>query len=327
MRLTMLHNILSNIYTQIALVFSAFGGLLSDQIGGGYVVVILVSLAVVGYAIYDEIKKQKIYSSQNIPIPLIFNISNPADSKSALNALFEILNKSYPNHKQNLEKYFNIIEDDLIFKYDGDIFNEKRFIDFLKITKHDIKKLETQTPKNIHFHIVYIGPIANAILIGTMLGTEGITLYQYNKSSDSYNISLEINSREYKEHIDRFQLIKKESVGELKNGGNVTVAIDLASHKVALGKLQKPIIHLESTIGATIKEPKDFIRANQEIYAVINDLQQKAGHITLTYSMPTTVAILLGMSIQNYWDIELTQYADGEYKSVVKHLNEIKYYF
>jgi hypothetical protein len=43
--------------------------------------------------------------------------------------------------------------------------------------------------------------------------------------------------------------------------------------------------------------------------------------------MPTTIAIMIGMSIQNYWDIEITQFSDGEYKSVVKHLNDIKYYF
>ncbi len=323
----MIQNILSNIYTQIALVFSAFGGLLSDQLGGGYVVVIMISLLILLYAIYDEYKKEKIYSAKNLPVPIVFNISNPADAKNALNALFEIINQTHPHHKANLEKYCNIIEEDLIFKYDGDIFNEKRFIDFLKVTKHDIKKLEAKTPQNIHFHIVYIGPIANAILIGTMLGTEGITLYQYNKSSDSYTISLEIDSRVYKEHISDFQMIEKETIGDLEGAKNVTVAIDLASHKVALGKLQKPVIHLQSTVGATIHEAKDFIRANQEIYAVINELQQQSPHITLAYSMPTTVGILLGMSIQNYWDIELTQFSDGEYKTVVKHLNEIKYYF
>ncbi len=321
----MLHNIFSNIYAQIALVFAALGGLVSDQFGGGYFAVIMIALVVIAYAVYDEYKKAKIYSSQNVSIPIVFNISNPADSKTALDSLFEILDKEYPHHKRNLKKYFNIIENDLIFKYDGDIFDEKRFIDFLKITKHDIKKLEAQTPKNIHFHIVYIGPIANAILVGTMMGTEGVTLYQYNKSSDSYSISLEISGREYKEHIEEFRIIKKEIIGEIKD--SVTVAIDMASHKVALGKLKEPIVHLQSTIGATIKEPKDFIRANQEIYGVINSLQQTCTHIKLVYSMPTTIALLLGMSIQNYWDIEVTQFADGKYRSVVKHLNEIKYYF
>ena len=321
----MLKNILSNTYMQVALVLAALGGLISDQIGSGYWIGIVASLPLIAYSLYDEYKQKKIYSNPNIPIPIVFNISNPANSKSVLNALFEILNKNYPNHKENLKKFFTLIEDDLIFKYDGDIFDEKRFIDFLKITKHDIKKLEAQIPQNIHLHIVYIGPIANAIMIGTMLGTEAVTLYQYNKSSDSYTISIQINGREYKEHVKEFKITKKEIIGEIKE--SVTVAIDLASHKVALGKLQNPIVHLESTIGTTIHKTEDFIRANQEIYAVINELQQTCSHIKLVYSMPTTVAIMIGMSVQNYWDIEVTQFSDGEYKSVVQHLNEIKYYF
>ncbi len=318
-------NILSNIYTQISLIFAALGGLIADQIGTGYATVIIVALFGISYAVYDEYKNKKIYSKQNIPIPLVFNISNPADSKSALNALFAILDKEYPNHQKNLQKYFNIIENDLIFKYDGNIFEQERFIDFLKITKHELKKLDAQTPQNIHLHIIYIGPIANAILIGTMLGTEGVTLYQYNKSTDSYTISIELNSREYKEHTDAFKIIKKETIGEIQE--SVTVAIDLASHKIALKKLQEPIVHLQSTVGATIHKSEDFLRANQEIYAVINALQQQVSHIRLVYSMPTTVALMLGMSVQNYWDIELTQFYDGEYQTVVAHLNNIKYYY
>jgi hypothetical protein len=323
----MLNKIISNTYTQASLIFGALGGLLSDALNMGYTTVTTLAFIGVCYGWYDENRKKKIYSKPNIPIPLVFNISNPADSKSTLSSLFNILNKDYPEHQENLKKYFNIIEDDLLFKYDGDIFDEERFVDFLKVTKHDIKKLDAKTPQNINFHIIYIGPIANAILIGTMLGTEGITLYQYNKSSDSYNISLNIDSREYKEHINEFKIIKKETKGDIKNNSDVTIAIDLASHKIALAKLKEPIIHLQSNIGATIHNPKDFIRANQEIYAVINDLQQSVSHIKLAYSIPTTIGILLGMSIQNYWDIELTQFSDGEYKTITHHLNKIKYYF
>lgn len=321
----MITNILSNIYIQISLIFIALGGLISDQFGYGYWKVLILVFLLILVAVYDEFKKRKIYTSENIPIPLVFNISNPADSKTALQDLFKILDKEYPNHKNNLKKYFNIIENDLIFKYDGDIFDEERFIDFLKITKHQLKKLDAQTPQNIHFHIVYIGPIANAIMIGTMLGTEGATLYQYNKSTDSYTISVELNSRAYKEHVKEFKIIEKKTIGEINK--SVTIAIDLASHKIALKKLQEPIIHLQSTIGATIHKSEDFLRANQEIYAVINEIQQQVSHITLVYSMPTTIAIMIGMSVQNYWDIELTQFGDGEYKTVIKHLNKIKYYF
>ncbi len=323
----MLDRLFSNTYTQIAFAIAGIGGLLSDQYGYGYWKVLVVVGVFLLFALFDEYKRKKVYSAENIPLPLVINISNPADSLTALNALFETLSKKYPDHKKNLKSYFNIIEKDLIFKYDGDIFDQERFVDFLKITKHQIKKLDAQTPKNIHFHIVYIGPIANAILIGTMFGTEGVTLYQYSKSTDSYTVALDIDSRAYKEHVDtkEFRIIKKEVIGEISD--EATVAIDLASHKVALAKLEKPIIHLSSKVGATLKNKEDFIRANQEIYAVINELQQSVSHIKLLYSMPTTVAILLGMSIQNYWDIELTQFGDGEYKSVIKHLNRIKYYF
>jgi len=325
----MFRDILSNTYAQAAAFLAvpvAFG---ADYIGKEWAYLAAFAFVILLFvlAYLDEWKKKKLYSQPNIPIPIVFNITNPAHSKSALDAIFEKLNHTYPNHQKNLEKYFNILPSDLIFKYDGDIFDDKRFIDFLKVTKHDIKRLEAKTPQNIHFHIVYIGPIANAVLVGTMLGTEGITLYQYNKSSDSYTISLEINSRTYKEHINEFKIVKKEIIGELEGAKDITIAIDMASHKVALGKLKKPIIHLQSTVGATIHEAKDFIRANQEIYSVINELQQQSPHIILAYSMPTSVAILLGMSVQNYWDIELTQFSDGEYKTVIKHLDEIKYYF
>jgi hypothetical protein len=323
--MNMKNNVLTNANTQIALIIGAIGGLISDALNSGYFIVIIISAAGILYGWWDEEKKKKLYLQASIPIPLVFNISNPANSKNALTSLFDILNKDYPEHKENLKKYFNIIEDDLLFQYDGDIFDEERFIDFLKISKHEIKKLESQIPKNTHFHIIYIGTIANAIMIGTMLGTEGITIYQYNKSSDSYTISLEISERTYKENVDTNRIIENKKYGKVED--QVTVAIDLASHKVALNKLQEPIIHLQSMLGATIKKPEDFIRANQEIYAVINELQQTTKHIKLVYSMPTSIAILLGMSIQNYWDIELTQFIDGEYKTIIQHLNKIKYYY
>ncbi len=321
----MFKDLLENSYTQYALIISGIGGLIADQFGSGYYVALVMMVLFFVYAYFDERRRRKVYTSPNLPIPVVFNISNPASSSKALDALYAELSERFPDHEKNLEKYFNILRSDLIFKYDGDIFDEERFIDFLKVTKHDLKKLDAQTPQNVHFHIVYIGPIANAILVGTMLGTEGVTLYQYSKSTDSYTVALEIDSRVYKEHVDGFRIIKKEVIGEI--GDHATVAIDLASHKVALSKLEKPIIHLESSVGATLHKAEDFIRANQEIYAVINELQQNCSHIKLVYSMPTTVAILLGMSIQTYWDIELTQFGDGEYKSVIRHLNRIKYYF
>jgi len=323
----MLENILSNKFVTIAGILAVPAAFLADTTGKSYAyfIAFFIVTALFAAAYFDERKKLRIYTKETLHLPLIFNISNPADPKTALNSLFTILNKNFPNHKNNLKKYLNIIEDDLIFRYDGDIFNEMRFIDFLKITKHDIKQLQKRTVKNVHYHIVYIGPIANAIALGTMLGTEGLTLYQYNKSTDSYQTAIDIKDRRFKENVEDFKIIKKEIIGEIEK--EVTVAIELSSHKIAFDKLQKPIIYLKSSLGSTILKAEDFLRANQEIFSIINSLQQRCDRMILAYSIPTTVGFLLGMSIQNYWDIKLTQYTNGEYKSVIEHLNRIKYYF
>lgn len=325
----MVKKFLSNIYVNIAAVLALplafFADAFSSHLFYGIVCLLLLGLLIYGYI--DEKKSQKLYTTNTVHLPIVFNISNSTNSKSALNSLFKILEKDFLNHKENLKKYLNLIEDDFIFEYRGDIYDEDRFIDFLKITKHDIKQIQKKALNNTHLHIVYIGPIANAIAIGTILGTDGVTIYQYNKSTDSYKISLEIKDREFKQHVKEFKILKKECIGDIKDKGVVSVAIDLSSHKVALSKLDEPIIHLKSTLGATIKNVKEFIEANKEIYAVINELQQKVSHIKLIYSMPTSIALLLGMAIQTYWDIELTQFDNGEYKAVIKHLNKIKYYF
>ena len=326
----MLKNILSNIYLNAASILAVPAAFLADVSGKpiAYAVAFIVVVGLIAYAYFDEKKKQKIYTASNIHLPIIFNVSNPANSAVALEALFKILSQRYPNHKENLEKYLNIMLDDLIFGYQGDIFDQERFVDFLKIVKHDIKQLQQKAANNTHLHIVYIGPVANAIAMGTILGTDGVTLYQYNKSTDSYAISLEIQDRSYKEHIEAFEIFDKETIGRIEKAEErVTVAIDLSSHKIALSKLQEPIVHLKSRHGATLKTSEAFIQANREIYAVINGLQQRVEKITLVYSMPTSVAMLLGMSIQNYWDIELTQFVEGEYKTVIDRLDRIKYYF
>ena len=294
-----------------------------------YFIAFFVILILFIIGVFNEYRLKKLYNSKNIPLPIVFNISNPNSSESALFSLYEKIEEDgkFLNHKKNLEKYLKIIDDDLIFKYDGDIFNEDRFIDFLKIVKHDISQLQKRIKKDIHFHIVYIGPIANAIAIGTIFATDGLTLYQYNKSTDSYQVSFTIEDRSFKESIDKYEIFEKNILGDVDNSENVTVAIDLASHNIALQKLNEPIVHLKSKVGSTLKKADQFLKANKEIYQVLNDMQQKDKAIKLVYSMPVTVGFLLGMSMQTYWKVTLTQFDNGEYRSIVKNLNKIRYYF
>jgi len=317
----------TNKITQTALFLLIPAGIIADKYNQGYGYVLIFFIIMLIPALVDEYQKRKLYLKKNIAIPIVFNISNPADSENALNKLFQILEDPYKDHQKQLEKYVGIVKDDLIFEYNGNIFDEKRFIDFLKICKHDIKRLEAKIPENIQFHIIYIGPISNAILVGTLFGTEGVSLYQYDRSSNSYKLTIEIKNRIFKEPVVELDFMKKKIIGD-PSSANISVAIDLSSHKVSLDKLQKPIIHLESRKRtSTLETAEEFLMASRDIYAVLNDLQQSYAHITLAYSMPTTVGFILGMNIQNYWDIELMQLDGNEYRTVVSHLNKIKYYY
>jgi len=321
-----LQKIPTNQWTNIVLIIATIGGFVADyfQFGYGWVAAIVVIGLV--YAGYDEYKTIKFYDSKNLPIPIVINISNPASSMAALESIYKQID--IKDHRQNLEKYFNIIDDDLIFKYDADIFNEDRFIDFLKILKHDITQLGKRVKTNINYQIAYIGPIANAIAVGTVFGTDGLTIYQYNKSSDSYTIAIDIKDRNYKEKIAQYEVFDIDYIGTISNETqSVTVAIDASSHQVALNQLNEPIIHLKSMLGATMLDTKDFIQANREIYQTINKLQNGKRKIRLAYSMPTSIGFLLGMSIQVYWNIELTQYSQGKYKPVIRDISKINYFF
>lgn len=316
----------------VASFFMGLGGLLADSFNTGYKYIVGLGVLLMLYALYEEWRRRKLYARPAIPIPVVFNISNPADNRSALNALYNNLETLYPDHRKNLEKYFNITVDDLIFHYNGDIYDTPRLIDFLKICKHDLKRLDARTPGNVHFHIAYIGPISGSILVGTLFSTEGVTFYQYNRSAKSYSIALQIDGRHYKEPVKRFQILEGdlsqtlESIGECPEK-KVTLALELSSHKIDTAELEEPKILLKSSRGATLDNADEFIRANREIYTVINELQTRCDTITLVYSIPTALGLLLGMSLQTYWDIRLTQYDKGRYRTVIDSLREIEYRF
>ena len=149
-----LENIISNPVITAAGYLGAFGGLFADYLGVGYAYLysLVGSAGLAGLGLYQEYKKEKLYKKPFLPIPIVVNISNPADSKNALNQLVKnIEEEGFKNHLENLQKYFSIEPDDLIFEYKGDIFNKLVLTDFLKILKHDIEKLERKIPRGICF--------------------------------------------------------------------------------------------------------------------------------------------------------------------------------
>ena len=81
---------------------------------------------------------------------------------------------------------------------------------------------------------------------------------------------------------------------------------------------------MEANHDGTIGLDEDWILYAREIFSILDSNQSK--NITIVHAMPESISVIVGMAIANYWDIQMTQYSDGEYVNLIK-LNEIKFYF
>ncbi|NCS19460.1 MAG: SAVED domain-containing protein [Microcystis aeruginosa G11-06] len=288
------YNIFFNPLTNTGLAIAAILALIADQFGQGYYLIFLITLALVIIGIWRESQKYDLYKHQAIPLPIVIKIANPADSNKALQSLFNIIEteNKYKDHKNNLDKYLNISETDLIFNYSCDIY------------------------------------ISVAIMVGTILATEGVKIFQYNKSSDSYYPVVEISDRKLKEGIKEYE--KFEDPVTEKGQDRVTIAIDVSSHKINLNdesiENYGDLIYLKSKGSGTIERNEDWLQYSREIFTTINSTQQNNyQEIKLVYSIPITLGILVGMSVQQYWPILLTQYENSTYRNLI-NLQEFKLY-
>ena len=326
-------SVLSNPYTAWTSVLAMFGALLADLYGQGYGLVLGLAAVIFLYGIWDELRKTDIYQHAAIPLPVVINIANPASSQNALSALFHIIenNHRYQNHRQNLAQYLTIEASDLVFDYPGDIHNLEMLKDFLKITRHSLEQLKGKTPKNTTLYLAYIGPASVGILVGTMLGTDSVKIFQYNKSSDSYYETIHIQDRRLKEPVERFDKFQI-TWPEAQTHPRLTVAIDVASHKI---KLNEPsiqtygdLVYMASTANGTIQFTEDWMQYCREMFSVLNLSQQVYDEIRLVYSMPVALAVALGSALQNYWKIRLTNYdsSSGTYRDLML-MNDLRYYF
>lgn len=334
--------VFNNRWTTITSFVAIFGGFFADQIGTGYIIVSGVLLILLGIGVWQEASKIEFYTKRQTSLPIVFNITNSTDSKNALRLLFNVIEDEpqEQNHRQNLAKYLNIVEEDLIFEYNGNIFDPEPLKDFLKISRYKIERLKTRTPKSTAFEIAYIGPIAVAILVGTLFANDEVRLFKHNKSSGNYSPIIKIDSREHKQHIqnyEKFSVVQSTSanINPGQPFDNLVVAINASSHKVNMQSACQSyqgdidIIHLQAKNNGTIKDHEDWLQYVREIYKVLNEAQQNSyKEIKLVYSMPVILGLALGIATQNYWPIHLTHYDSdtGNYKNVLK-MNDISYYF
>jgi len=159
-----------------------------------------------------------------------------------------------------------------------------------------------------------------------------VKIFQYNKSANGYNEVCEIKNRSIKEHAESFEKFVLEPVAVNKSKNKKAVlAIDISSHKINLNQSQitdyGDIFYLKSKNGkGTLDKDEDWAQYVREIFKELNELQREYEEIKLVYSMPTSIGLMIGIAIQNYWKIMLTQYANGDYKNLI-YTNEMKYYF
>ncbi len=325
--------IVTNPYASLTSALVMFGALLADRFGSGYGILFALALLIFLFGIWNELRKTNLYEHEALPLPIVINIANPARSDDALRSLFQIIEKDarYQNHRSNLEQYCAIQSSDLMFDYKANIYDAERLKDFLKITRHNLEKLKVKTPRNTVLCLAYIGPSSVGILVGTMLGTDGVKIFQYNKSSDSYHEVISIENRKLKESIDQFTRFDIEFPSQ-KSHENVTVAVDVSSHKIKRNEVSiqtyGDLIYMASRNYGTIDLAEDWLAYSQEIFAVLNLAQNTYAKIRLVYSMPVSLAVALGCALQNYWPIMLTNY-DPEmtsYRDVI-YINEIRYFF
>lgn len=139
---------------------------------------------------------------------------------------------------------------------------------------------------------------------------------------------VEISDRKLKEDIKEYE--KFERVVTEKGQDRVTIAIDVSSHKINLNDQSienyGDLIYLESKGSGTIEKNEDWLQYFREIFKTVNIAQQKNyQEIKLVYSMPITLGILVGMAVQQYWPILLTQYGNSTYRNLI-NLQEFKLY-
>ena len=236
---------------------------------------------------------------------------------------------SFDNYAEDLKKYFSIDIDTLTFEYKGDIYDFNHLMNFTWIIKYKLNEIEQQLEGKVKFHIAYYKRPSVGFLIGTLFRTEGIVIYQNNDYEDTFEKVANINSRRYKEKIGNFTKYKVIENIKSKNESNILVVINSASHKVNLRakslKKYKNIITVNLIENGTIPYESDWTIYANEIYNILNDLQTRYTNITIAHSMPEAIAVILGMGLENYWNIHITQYVDNDYKNVFT-MNKVKYY-
>nr|WP_321265940.1 SAVED domain-containing protein [uncultured Sulfurimonas sp.] len=331
--------ITENYYFKVITIAVIFLSLFADALNNAQYYYMLGAIVIffILLAFLDVKKMQKAYQEDTVHIPIVINVDDSHQAKHVFDNLLKDIEKKYKLHnlEKNLKTYSNVIREDLIFTYIGDIdsngkYDKARLISFLQIIRYQLNKIESNLNNKVEFHLAYYKRPAIGFLIGALFESDGLVIYQNNQNKDKFDEVATIDDRTYKEEVDSFKMFTKSILKEDKNSDVVLLSIKASSHKIAFNadSLSKftNVISMTANHKGTIGLEEDWVLYAREISTVLTNLQTQYKNITIVHNMPEALAIIVGMAIGNFWNVEITQYHHGDYPAIIK-LNEVKCYF
>jgi len=297
-----------------------------------YFIAFVIALVTILIAYYDVNKRRKLYKTEVLPIPIVISIDPNVKSKYVLDNLFSDLEtkSEFKNLKKNLKRYRNIIEDDLIFDYNGDLYDKERIISFIQIIKYQVTKIKESTGNRVQFHLAYYSRPAFGFFIGYAFAQEDLVVYQQTPDKDAFEVVANLKDRAYKGVVNEYKKFRIEIHKEDKNSETILFAIKASSHDIKFNSssLEKytNIISMIANHEGTIKDDEDWVLYAREIFTQLQALQNKYKNVILVHNMPESLAIIVGRATGNFWNTVITQYDRGEYKEVMQ-LDDVKCYF
>lgn len=327
---------LENKYVSLAGILGLLLGFLSDALDNDIAKWIILALIVILFifAIVNEYRLNSKFNKEVIHIPLVIKIGSKLEASYVMNNLIEEIERieNISNYKREILRFLKVDLGSYVYEFNGNINDFENLMDFSRYINHEIKKLQVQIGNKIKFHVAYYQKPAIGFLFGTIFKTENISVYQNNDYENKFYKVFDINSRKYKENKNgnEYYTIDRKSLKDEDNN-EIVVVLNSSSHNVNINsqKLRKykNIIKLTLNSNGTIPYQIDWIEHAQEIYTLLNELQTQFNHIILVHAMPESLSLVLGMAIENYWNLTITQFnpSTSDYDEIYT-MNQIKYF-
>ena len=286
------------------------------------------------YALFDEAKRYNRFHQNVIYLPIVIRVDDKTQGKYVLSLLLKSIEKetSITNYKEQILKYRGINVEDFVFEYSGSLYDFDRLLSFARIISYKVNQIEKETGSKIRFYVAYYRRPSVAFLLGVIFRTEGVTLYQNNDAGETFERVSVVDSRRYKEKVKNFVRYEvKEYHQNAEQGEHALIVINSASHDIdinaeSLKEYDDKIVLKLKGYGTIDYHKEDWSYYSQEVYTVIHDARLRYKRLTIVHAMPEAIAFLVSMAIENYWDIEITQYDSGGYRHMY-NMQDVKFYF